>query len=346
MDRLLAVPNLKLTLAMTVPKLDDTMGAYYIGVLFGAILFGVTTAQAFSYVKSRSWADPLWLRLLVLSVWCLECTHQIFISHALYRYTISNPFNYPHLQKIIWTTIMEVLVTGLLAFCAHVWYLTRVYSMSENKVITGALACLVVAELALSIVFSAKALPVKTFTELQSVKDWFLAYNVAFAATSSAIFCAYIALLHVQPTRLKSRYRSSLHRIVAYSLHAGLPACLAALGSLIAYVASPKTLVHAPFLFCLGRLYIVSMLSALNNTAPKVKRSAATSSDGNGVYALDGAAPPRRENRMVRMSQFGRRSRSRGNAREMSIHIDTVQYVNHDDRDTEDFDEKAPASAV
>ena len=97
-------------------------------------------------------------------------------------------------------------------------------------------------------------------------------------------------------------------------------------------------------------MYIVSMLSALNGTAPKVKRSAATSSDGNGVYAVDGVAPPRRD-RMVRMSnvrdyvlwpkwkrcmltqymQFGRRSRSRGNGREMSIHIDTVQYVNVSD---------------
>lgn len=56
MDRLLAVP--KLTLAMTAPQLDDTyvlahafnvaellvtlrrMGAYYIGVLFGALMFG------------------------------------------------------------------------------------------------------------------------------------------------------------------------------------------------------------------------------------------------------------------------------------------------------------------
>ena len=49
-------------------------------------------------------------------------------------------------------------------------------------------------------------------------------------------------------------------------------------------------------------MYNVSMLSALNGSAPKVKRSAATSSDGNGVYAVDGVAPPRRD-RMVRMSQ-------------------------------------------
>ncbi|VDC00162.1 unnamed protein product [Peniophora sp. CBMAI 1063] len=330
---------------MTVPKLDETMGAYYIGVLFGSLMFGVTTVQAFSYVRSRSWADPLWLRFLVLSVWCLECTHQIFISHALYRYLISNPFNLPHLQRTIWTVIMEVLVTGVLAFCAHIWYLTRVYSMSENLILVGALSCLVVAELVLSIVFCAKAMPMHSFAELDSVKEWFLGSNVAFVAASGAIFCAYIALLHVQPTRLKSRYRSPLHRITAYAVDAGAPACLAALGSLIAFVASPKTLVYAPFFFCLGRLYIASMLSALNGSAPKVKRSAATTSDGNGVYALDGAAPPRRD-RMVRMSQFGRRSRSRGNAREMSIHIDTVQYVNRDDRDTEDFDEKAPASAV
>jgi hypothetical protein len=96
-----------------------------------------TTAQDPGQTRSRCacWYGPcscgIWHTLIhvpsdqVTAIWCLSCTHQIFISHAgtfprcfarrsflnrhslVYRYLISNFLGIEHLNHILWTAVVS-----------------------------------------------------------------------------------------------------------------------------------------------------------------------------------------------------------------------------------------------
>ncbi|KAI0035436.1 hypothetical protein K488DRAFT_68365 [Vararia minispora EC-137] len=254
-----------------VPKLDKTMGAFYLGVLISGTLYGV------------------------------------------YRYLISNFFNGAHLERVLWTAIMEVLLTGIIAMLVHGFYVTRIYQR------IGA-----VAEFVFAATFSAKAVRIGSFNNFDEVKNWFIGANAVFVLVSCSVTAIYFIYLQYQPNKYRPSQTSALASGAAYVVDTGVLGCFAAIASLISVVASPKTFIYAPFVFCLGRFYAMSLLSTLNGTGPKrPKPSTVSTEDNKNMYQ------PRPERH--RMSAFP--NRNRGIGRDVSVHIDTVQYVNRDEDD-------------
>ncbi|OBZ76337.1 hypothetical protein A0H81_03471 [Grifola frondosa] len=93
--------------AMSSPiKLDNTLGALFLGNIFAAVFYGITSVQTFSYYK-HSGQDPrpmkilvqqsLILKLLYIDVlsqifflWILDSLHLAFITDTLYTYTVKD----------------------------------------------------------------------------------------------------------------------------------------------------------------------------------------------------------------------------------------------------------------
>ncbi|KAF7295956.1 hypothetical protein MKEN_01410100 [Mycena kentingensis (nom. inval.)] len=73
----------------SLPAVDNTLGALQIGVLVSYLLFGITTAQTYTYYN-RFKADSTWLKSGVAIVWALELAHALTIGMSTYFYTITD----------------------------------------------------------------------------------------------------------------------------------------------------------------------------------------------------------------------------------------------------------------
>ncbi|EMD32695.1 hypothetical protein CERSUDRAFT_77086 [Gelatoporia subvermispora B] len=106
-----------------VPPLDNTMGAMLVGVL----LWGITCAQAYHYYTAsavclrplRQLSDAIVqhyddrgiLRMIVLTTFLLDTSHQALVCHTIYTYLITwynNPLN---LLRVVWSLEAQIPVT-------------------------------------------------------------------------------------------------------------------------------------------------------------------------------------------------------------------------------------------
>ncbi|KAF7416322.1 hypothetical protein PC9H_002587 [Pleurotus ostreatus] len=82
-------------------RLDNTLGALFLGNIGAAIFYGITSVQTYIYFKNCS-RDSLSLRNSIWFLWVLDTVHLAFITHALYLYCVSNFANPAFLQGSIW----------------------------------------------------------------------------------------------------------------------------------------------------------------------------------------------------------------------------------------------------
>ncbi|KAJ3760873.1 hypothetical protein EV360DRAFT_80756 [Lentinula raphanica] len=71
----------------------NSLGALFIGLVLSAVLNGVTYSQTwfyFSAQQQRTNPDPLWLKTMVVAVVVLDLLHQLFTSHWMYDYCVTN----------------------------------------------------------------------------------------------------------------------------------------------------------------------------------------------------------------------------------------------------------------
>ncbi|KAI0308656.1 hypothetical protein OF83DRAFT_1160386 [Amylostereum chailletii] len=221
---------------------------------------------------------------------------------------------------------MEVLVTALIALLVQGFYVVEIYRLSrKNTILAGCVGLVVLGQLVIAACFSGKAIQYEFYTGLYETKDLFIGVLAAFTGVSVAMTAIYWYLLQSQD---RSQYRpntkKAMNRTVALCLDSGVLTSLFALAALVAFIVHPKTFEYTPFLFCLGRLYTLSFLSMLNGTLPTNPKPTTSSSFGNGVY-IDGVGPRANVHVMNPLTP------TRG--QNVSIHIDTVQYVDRDESD-------------
>ncbi|KAL4242555.1 hypothetical protein ABKN59_011425, partial [Abortiporus biennis] len=95
---------------IAIPKLDDTMGAAFIGMVICSIMYGVTCVQTYTYY-SRYKSDSRTMRVLVFILWLLDTLQLILVAHMVYYYVVTNYFNPKALVQIVWSFPAETIVT-------------------------------------------------------------------------------------------------------------------------------------------------------------------------------------------------------------------------------------------
>lgn len=90
-------------------KIDNTMGAAFIGIICAAMLYGVSCVQTL-YYATRYPKDVWYIKGLVALVWIFDTIHQCLICHTVYYYVITN-FNNPiTLTRMVWSVIASTIL--------------------------------------------------------------------------------------------------------------------------------------------------------------------------------------------------------------------------------------------
>ncbi|KAG2038605.1 hypothetical protein BDR03DRAFT_861717, partial [Suillus americanus] len=88
--------------------LGNTFGALFIGVIFAAILFGLSNIQAFFYFQTHrgtgiSFPKLTVRRCFLLSVQILDALHLFLIVHCVYYYLVAHYADISVLTEIVWS---------------------------------------------------------------------------------------------------------------------------------------------------------------------------------------------------------------------------------------------------
>ncbi|KIY67291.1 hypothetical protein CYLTODRAFT_422699 [Cylindrobasidium torrendii FP15055 ss-10] len=244
--------------------LHNTMGAMFIGVVLSAILWGMTALQTMYYFN-RYPNDAWYLRWFVWITLILDTVHMAMVTHVIYFYLISMYYDKMAITRLVWSVILEALPTGVTATLVQLFFAYRVWRLSQgNWLLTGSIVILVIANVAISVVWTVLAMIRDTYTQLLEITPFTMTINVLSATIDIIISASLCVLLQSSKTGFKSS-DTMISRLTIFCVNTGLVPRFCALASLFSLVGSPHTLLYAPFYFCIGRLYVNSLLASLNS---------------------------------------------------------------------------------
>jgi len=303
--------------------LDNTFGAFLIGVVVSATLYGVTCIQTW-YYYSRYPSDPWYIKLLVAGALVSDTCHQALITHTVYTYLVTDFGDLSALGEIVWSLIVEVFFNGFTALIVQSFLAMRVYRLSNKSwLATGLVMSLVIGEFVLIVVYSIQALSFQTFTQLATLKALSMSVNAVAAAGDVLIAMLLCTLLQKSRTGFR-RSDTMINKLIAFSINTGLLTSICAVASLISIAAWPNTFIYIAFYFCLGRLYCNSLLATLN--ARKSLRGDSRSRSDEMTLSLQGVQ------QKTNQSMIGTTPNLKRAPNNISIKIDTTQEYVRDEQ--------------
>ncbi|PAV15923.1 hypothetical protein PNOK_0878100 [Pyrrhoderma noxium] len=250
-------------MSSTTVKVDNSLGALYLGVTLAMSLWGIATIQTY-YYYDRYVKDALWLKLFVFLVWALDTVHQALILHAGYVYLITNYANPTFIANIVITLEVMVVISGLVCLIVQSFLLFRVWMLSGKKIwLVSFLASFVILEFVLTTFFFYKGVRMESFIDLLSL-DWLLKLtNSINAVTDILITATLIALLHRSRTGFR-RSDNMINRLILFTVNTGALTSILAIIIVIMIQLYPTTLIYVAFYCCISRFYTNTLLATLN----------------------------------------------------------------------------------
>ncbi|KAJ2923427.1 hypothetical protein H1R20_g13670, partial [Candolleomyces eurysporus] len=243
--------------------LDNTMGAMFIGVIVSGVLHGICLVQAFFYFMSQP-KDPLLIKAMVLTTCTFDFVHLSWITHSMYHYLVTNFGKEDALQQLVWSVLMEALLTGLNGAMVQTYdyryYTYRVWQLSKKNYFLAGLILLLILATAVWVILSMRF---ETYRELLTINPLTITINALSCAVDVLIAASLCWMLHNSRTGFK-RSDNIINKLMIFVVNTGMLTTSCAIASLVALVVSPNTLIYATFYFCIGRFYTNSFIATLN----------------------------------------------------------------------------------
>ncbi|KAI0357246.1 hypothetical protein OH77DRAFT_1435937 [Trametes cingulata] len=260
-------------------RLDDTLGAAFMGHFVTTVLYGITTLQAFMYYR-RHHRDTPALKFSVLVLWLLDSLHAGLITGAMYWYCITNFTNLLAIQRPIWPIPTMVLVSNI----SNSIVLTFRTASSATAYGNAFLSVFIFVD---ATYFTAKLYNISSYAEISDF-SWSLYLGLSVEATVDLIVAlAQCVLLRSFETGIR-RTDMVIRVLITYSINTGLLTSMCAIGALVSYAAEPTKFIYFAFYFVLSKLYVNSLLATLNargslhGTRTRRRPSGALSGGGGG----------------------------------------------------------------
>ncbi|KAJ3856546.1 hypothetical protein EV368DRAFT_78635 [Lentinula lateritia] len=211
--------------------LDNTMGAMLVGIIVSAVLYGISLVQTLFYFNR--YRDDAW-----------------------------------YLKSLVAITVLfdtaEAVPTGFTGALVQTFYTVRVWRLSKkNHVLAVVIMLIVLAQTACGTAWVIISLQLSTFQQLLGISDLTISINALSTAADVIIAASLCFLLAKSRTGFKHS-DTMINKLILFGVNTGLATSVCAIASLLSLIASPKTLLYAPFYFCIGRLYSNSLLATLN----------------------------------------------------------------------------------
>ncbi|KAL4244635.1 hypothetical protein ABKN59_009177 [Abortiporus biennis] len=246
-----------------LPKLDNTLGALFIGLIAAAILFGITCVQIYTYFVVSMKKDRFILRSLVAFLGLLDALDLICVAHVAYFFTITNYANPSALGDVPWSVtgfntianLNDVIIRGIL--------IDRIWKVSKNKYLVIGLWF---GNLAASGFSLSSSIRVQIIHNLQNLDPifWLFCVGYSLIATEDTVIAATLCvILWGKKTGFK-RTDTQINKLMRYSIHTGVLTSLVAICIVITYTTMPHNFVFIGIYVTLPKFYLNALLATLN----------------------------------------------------------------------------------
>jgi len=247
-----------------VADIRDTYGATFIGLFISSVLYGVTLTQMWTYYRQYGGRDSIRLKGFVVLLFILDTLHTVLSTYSVYWYLILNFGNVANLDMNMWAMNTQADVNALIGFSVQLFYARRLYLMSRSVVVPVIIVMLGGICFVLGFVFTAKSFELKRYSRYSSL-TWVICTGMGSAALADiAIAVAMCWYLHHKRTGFQ-RTDSIIMTLISHSIKSGLVTSILATGMLVCFLALRSTLTWQVLFWLMGKCYVNSFLSMLNN---------------------------------------------------------------------------------
>ncbi|KAF8233944.1 hypothetical protein L208DRAFT_867205 [Tricholoma matsutake] len=245
-------------------KLNDTLGAQFLGNLAAAVLYGITCVQTYIYFKNN-YKDTLAFKFLILFLWLLDSSHMALISHGSYHYLVMNFGNISAALSPTWTMLIQIYVTVIIDVIIRAIFGRRVWLMSRRNI---PLACCIAGTSGLTLVagftFASKAFILGTFKKFPQISYLLYAALGGGVAADILIAASLCIALSRRRTGIK-KTESVINVMMMYTINTSLLTTICSAACFITYAMWPNALTFLGIYYSLGKLYFNSLLATLNS---------------------------------------------------------------------------------
>ncbi|KAH7914161.1 hypothetical protein BJ138DRAFT_1144516 [Hygrophoropsis aurantiaca] len=269
-------------------SLDFSLGALEIGVLLSTCLYGVTTVQAYTYWSSR-FRDPLWLRLLVASIWVLESFHTIFLWVYLYRLTVTYYGVSAVLASTTWSLDVSALFDGVIGATVQAYFAWRVHVVSQKYFIPVVSWCGSLLQLSAATAITILSTGT-TIVYFDTHYEWLIAVNLALDLFVDLVNTSALCY-HLWLGRNGMRHTDRvLDTLLMWTIETGLLTTVAAVMMLILSFAMAETALWITISMFYAKLYSNSLLASLNGRSSLRRTRHKDSANGVSTFPASGIA--------------------------------------------------------
>ncbi|KAG1822488.1 uncharacterized protein BJ212DRAFT_806517 [Suillus subaureus] len=262
----------------------STYGAFFIGSILAAVLFGLTNIQAFVYFRTHVGRWTAYYRFIVLLLWALDAVHLGLTIHCVYYYLVTNFANFAVLSEVIWSFRLQIVVNVLIIYVIHLLYSHRIWIVGRDRsiifrIIPGIVIILGSGKFSLSTgIFSARLL--KNPSGVAIALFWVIYYHnpsmglfmnqwIIYLALSAAVFVDVLITISLWYLLASSRTGFSqtdclITRLICYTIDSGCLTSVCALTSIIMCAIMPHDYIFLSIQFIVAKLYVNSYIALLN----------------------------------------------------------------------------------
>ncbi|KAJ7465946.1 hypothetical protein FB451DRAFT_1138061 [Mycena latifolia] len=245
-------------------ELDGTFGVLFISAVMTAGLWGAGLTQLYYYYDKCSRKDSRALKAYVGFVWVVDTVHQALLTWFAYEYVVTHYDNPAYLSHLHPALAWSVLCSGSVCYLVQLFFVRRIWQLSShNFVLTAVLGLAASAQFGCQMAYFGKALTFTDFAGLSDILFLTKTINIITAVTDTAIALTLVYLLHSSRTGYE-RTESIINRLIVFCLNTGLATGASAVLVLTFSFALPDKLVYMFFYMNIARLYVNSLLAALN----------------------------------------------------------------------------------
>ncbi|KAH8979621.1 hypothetical protein EDB92DRAFT_1954824 [Lactarius akahatsu] len=147
--------------------LNRLLGAFFVGVVFSSILYGVTWLQVYLYFTEHSSKDGAFLKSFVAVLVVLDSIHLALLCHGFYIAAVTNFGNYLADLHAPWSLVVQSIIGVAVTTCIQQFYAVRIYQLSQRKNVYMPLVISVLSatEFGFAIVFTVKSFQMGSYLE-------------------------------------------------------------------------------------------------------------------------------------------------------------------------------------
>ncbi|KAF7290688.1 hypothetical protein MIND_01309100 [Mycena indigotica] len=257
--------------ASMIHDIKELFAMSFIGFGLSTIIFGISMLQTYLYYRHHASGDGRGTKLTVAILYVLNSIGTIFIAHSLYTYWILNFNKPPEVEDDIpWSMTAEKICVTFIALIAQCFYARMIWQDNYNRLLPSIIVFLALITFALGIASSARLFinPLDTsrgFLILTGMGHGLAAFTNFII---SICLCAWLFVRRKGSSIYGSSSEFGLAKIVdtllLYFISRGVLTALSQLIFLSLDLRYPDEKYMIPWHQAVGKLYVNSVLAALN----------------------------------------------------------------------------------